>query len=120
MEAADLRNYLAEYVNDHATLMDNTMQLLHKTCNNAAQPIDQIVNKYVTDLVSSILEGNGIRALIEQAIDRQVELIITKDDFAEEAIKECLSEMKIDCEEVVQTAIENSLDQVEIKFGRRY
>lgn len=140
---AGFENYQRTAVARYQILEDKYDAVVTASYKPAPSSIDNLVTKYVTELVSSLLEGNDIRALIVQAIDQQVERIITADDFAEEAVKECLSEMKIDCEDHVQEAVDEeirqyldsvkidceeqvekaiyeSLEHVELKFGRRY
>lgn len=113
-EAAEIRNRLAEYANSNATLMAKA---------NQSQPIDQVVSKYVTDLVSSLLEGDDIRALVEQSLGQQVERVLTQPDFVsghvEEAVEACLDGFEIECEDHVREAIEEQLQHVKITFGWR-
>lgn len=126
MEATDARDRLAEYartsllkLNQAKSNLANTMQLLQEA-RSQAPSVDQIISKYVADLVSSILESNDIRNLIEQAIDQQVERVLANPDFVhdhvKEAVQDCLSNAEIDAESQVERAIEEALDNVRISF----
>jgi hypothetical protein len=84
------------------------------------QSIDAVVSAYTSELVSSLLEGNDIRKLIEAAVDNHIELALENGAFntkpIDEAIEQYIEHCDIDCEDAVTKAIEEALEQVEIKF----